>query len=137
MLADWLIAVLNNAYTFKRAYDWNFLAWQIQIRCDDIDGTCAKNERKRAFNPAYTINPGKRPGFVFEAKKDTIVICPKIFKDVKTCATALKEGQSDRTYLTNFLCRGTLNLLIKCCIQGPDHHMYSGRNRWMLNRINV
>ncbi|KAK0099342.1 hypothetical protein ONS95_006297 [Cadophora gregata] len=70
-------AVLNNAYTFRRRYWWNppnWTAWKVSIRCDDIDGTCAKHKKEDSFVPAYTINPGKRPGFSFAATRDTIVI---------------------------------------------------------------
>ena len=74
--------------------------------CDDIDRSCAKNEAKSNHIPTYTINPGKRPGFKFEATRDTIVICPKAFNAIKTCAQALKDRQSDRTNLNNFLCKG-------------------------------
>ncbi|KAH7410947.1 hypothetical protein BKA64DRAFT_704059 [Cadophora sp. MPI-SDFR-AT-0126] len=100
-------AVLNNAYTFRRRYWWNppaWRAWKTSIRCDDIDGTCAKFSKSA---PAYTINPGPRPGKTFQAARDTIVICPKIFKQKQTCAEGIKNhaSKSERSDLGNFQCR--------------------------------
>jgi len=86
----------------------NWRAWEVYIRCDDFHGTCVDWPTAAA----YTVNPGFRRDKKPQVTKDTIVICPKVFKSKPTCAAAIaKSGKSSERFdLNNFQCQGKLIL---------------------------
>lgn len=109
MAINGVVALLNAAYTYHRSYWWNppsWTAWETSIRCDDPHGVCAKYPGAAA---AYTINPGKRYDGKLAVTKDTIALCPSVFKAKSTCNDLIayrKSHAADDYTLQSFQCQG-------------------------------
>ena len=100
---------MNNAYTFYRKYKINPFYWEVNIRCDDIHRTCKRNPSAAA----YTLNPGEKRDGYKDISKDTIVICPAIWRTTSTCKKAFDdwhgvERDDIRFNLEYYRCKGRL-----------------------------